>query len=352
MSLTATVTILNALATVANVRITPEGATSSDTLTCAHEDAVDADGTTTFTYAYGWSVDGERIGATNPTLNTSKFDRDAVVQCHVVVNDGEQDGDEHSSEEILIGNSPPAVSGVVLTPMAPSEDDDIDCDYASFEDADGDNDQSEYSWTINGVNAGSSNYLTSGYQNGDTVTCTVTPFDGYDYGTPVSISAVVADPVDCSVTGDGYWVASWAVAECEVLDETNYRRALGANCGVYGDYPAAGPVTMNANLRYAARVHSEWMGVTEEFSHDSPGGPIGEDMTERIETAGYQPWSALGENIAAGYSTAVDVVDGWMNSDGHCKNIMNANFDELGVGYYYDNSSSYKHWWTQDFGRQ
>jgi uncharacterized protein YkwD len=109
---------------------------------------------------------------------------------------------------------------------------------------------------------------------------------------------------------------------------------------------------MNPNLRYAARIHSEWMSDTDSFSHDSPGGPIGDDMTERIETAGYTPWSALGENIAAGYSTPVDALNGWMSSDGHCKNIMNANFDEIGVGYFYDSSSSYTHWWTQDFGRQ
>ena len=41
-----------------------------------------------------------------------------------------------------------------------------------------------------------------------------------------------------------------------------------------------------------------------------------------------------------------------MSSDGHCRNIMNSNYDEIGIGYVYDGSTSYGHWWTQDFGRQ
>ncbi|MCY1014033.1 CAP domain-containing protein [Nannocystis pusilla] len=43
---------------------------------------------------------------------------------------------------------------------------------------------------------------------------------------------------------------------------------------------------------------------------------------------------AAGENIAAGYSTAAQVVNGWMTSTGHCNNIMNGNYKHLGVGYY------------------
>jgi len=66
--------------------------------------------------------------------------------------------------------------------------------------------------------------------------------------------------------------------------------------------------------------------------------------------AGYA-WSALGENIAAGQSTVEIVVDGWMKSDGHCANLMNANFREIGAACVAGNANTtYRTYWTQDFG--
>ncbi len=67
--------------------------------------------------------------------------------------------------------------------------------------------------------------------------------------------------------------------------------------------------------------------------------------------AGYN-WRAAGENIAAGYTTVRATVDGWLKSPGHCKNIMSANFTEVGVGYGYNANSTYKHYWVTDFGKR
>ncbi len=53
----------------------------------------------------------------------------------------------------------------------------------------------------------------------------------------------------------------------------------------------------------------------------------------------------MGENIASGQESADEVVDGWMASPGHCANIMDPNFTEIGVGYYDGDI------WTQVFGR-
>ena len=58
------------------------------------------------------------------------------------------------------------------------------------------------------------------------------------------------------------------------------------------------------------------------FSHVDPGG-VAPDT--RILATGYQP-RAMGENIAAGAATPLMVVNGWMESDGHCRNIMDATF--------------------------
>ena len=55
-----------------------------------------------------------------------------------------------------------------------------------------------------------------------------------------------------------------------------------------------------------------------------------------LHPTGYWMWAtpfAIGENIAAGQRTPQDVVDGWIASDGHCANLMNPNFEELGTGY-------------------
>ena len=70
---------------------------------------------------------------------------------------------------------------------------------------------------------------------------------------------------------------------------------------------AAGPVEMEANLRCASRYHSLWMAQTNSFSHESPGGDLGEDPWERIDSTAFDGF-AVGENIAAGYDGARGVV--------------------------------------------
>jgi len=82
-----------------------------------------------------------------------------------------------------------------------------------------------------------------------------------------------------------------------------------------------------------------------------PGGPIGDDLVERVEWTGYTDWWYLGENIGAGSTTPAQVVQGWMDSDGHCANVMSQDFTEIGVGYARVNGSTWTHYWTQDFGR-
>ncbi len=136
--------------------------------------------------------------------------------------------------------------------------------------------------------------------------------------------------------------------EQQVLTLVNQRRASWATCGSQS-YPPVPPLTWNQSLGNAARGHSIDMADKNYFSHTSADGRT---FVQRIVKAGYYPYLALGENIAAGYTTPSAVVSGWMSSPGHCANIMSANFKEVGVGYAYNSLSSYKHYWTQDFGRR
>ena len=76
----------------------------------------------------------------------------------------------------------------------------------------------------------------------------------------------------------------------------------------------------------------------------------GRTFDQRIWQAGYTGGYPLAENIAGGASTPQAVVAGWMGSTGHCQNIMNGAFHEVGVGYAHNPASTYGHYWTQTFG--
>ncbi|CAL9633733.1 hypothetical protein SUDANB176_06154 [Streptomyces sp. enrichment culture] len=101
------------------------------------------------------------------------------------------------------------------------------------------------------------------------------------------------------------------------------------------------PVKVNATLTEAAQKHSEDMAASGTMSHT---GSDGSSPADRITRAGYS-WSTYGENVAYGYSTPEQVMQGWMNSPGHKKNILNCGFKEIGVGLAQPGS-----YWTQDFG--
>ena len=64
--------------------------------------------------------------------------------------------------------------------------------------------------------------------------------------------------------------------------------------------------------------------------------------------AGPRPDAQL--DAPAGQATPESVVSGWLQSPGHCANIMNPALRELGVGYAYNGNSTYRHYWVQDFG--
>ncbi|MFN3201210.1 MAG: CAP domain-containing protein [Bradymonadia bacterium] len=147
---------------------------------------------------------------------------------------------------------------------------------------------------------------------------------------------------------DEVWSEEWVEFEFEVLRLTNEYRAQGFNCDTQGEFGPAGPLEFNATLRCSSRLHSQDMADQGYFEHNSLDGRTPFD---RMREAGYQGGS-MGENIAAGQRTPEEVVAGWMDSDGHCANIMNPNFNELGVGYFSSpiGASPFGHYWTQNFG--
>ncbi len=100
------------------------------------------------------------------------------------------------------------------------------------------------------------------------------------------------------------------------------------------------PLTLDTNLSKVARLKSEDMYNKKYFSHTSPtyGSPF--DMMKKY---GITFWAA-GENIARGQQTPQQVMNSWMNSEGHRKNILNSNYTHIGVGHFANGN-----YWTQMF---
>lgn len=132
-----------------------------------------------------------------------------------------------------------------------------------------------------------------------------------------------------------------------MLAAVNAHRRSGATCGARGSFPAATELTWNAALTQAAVVHSDDMVARNFFSHT---GSNGSSAGDRATAAGYS-WRSVGENIAAGQPSIAVVVDGWMKSDGHCANLMNATFRDIGVACVAGNANTtYRTYWSQELG--
>ncbi|WP_344078230.1 CAP domain-containing protein [Luedemannella helvata] len=128
---------------------------------------------------------------------------------------------------------------------------------------------------------------------------------------------------------------AYAELEDRVFALTNQARAR-EGCGA---------LRRDGKLVKAARAHSTDMARNRFLEHtgsdrSSPG--------TRIERAGYSAGSGWAENIAYGYATPEAVMDGWMNSSGHRRNILNCGLKALGVGVARAANGSL--YWTQDFG--
>jgi uncharacterized protein YkwD len=112
------------------------------------------------------------------------------------------------------------------------------------------------------------------------------------------------------------------------LAAVNQARSVDRKCGNTRFGPAK-PVSWSGNLAMAAYLHSKDMVRKNFLSHT---GSDGSSAGQRISRQGY-PWRTYGENIAAGDQTVSSVIRGWLESERHCRNLMNPAFTEIGAGY-------------------
>lgn len=124
-----------------------------------------------------------------------------------------------------------------------------------------------------------------------------------------------------------------------MLAEVNYVRSNGCKCGNEFLKPVP-PLRWNDNLATLAHLHASDMSTGTYFSHYNNQG---EDVGDRAEQIYYR-WNKIGENIAVGYKSDLEVMHAWLASEEHCKMIMEADIKEMGaarVGKY----------WVQNFSR-
>jgi uncharacterized protein YkwD len=167
---------------------------------------------------------------------------------------------------------------------------------------------------------------------------------------PLELAAPVKAPLSVPVTSSGIdascGLSGSGEFQSEVLLRVNALRAAGAVCGTTV-YAAAAPLNWNNVLLQAAADHSSDMAKNNYFSHDSLDG---KSMGQRLLDAGYS-YIAAGENIAASDSSVQAVVARWLDSPGHCKNMMNPAYLDIGVACVHSDSSTYGNYWTMDLGR-
>ncbi|MFJ4143631.1 CAP domain-containing protein [Pseudomonas sp. NPDC089734] len=177
-----------------------------------------------------------------------------------------------------------------------------------------------------------------------------------------SFCQVVLDPqfVDIGVSREGReWrivlarslVASrlgdWQSEGQKLLELVNTARTQPRRCGAQS-FAATTSLSWNTSLAAAAESHTRSMANGNFFDHK---GRDGSTPGDRAELAGYIG-QQIGENIAAGQDTIQKVVDGWLASPGHCANLMNPGFRELGAAYAIDPKSDAGIYWTAVLGAQ
>ena len=146
----------------------------------------------------------------------------------------------------------------------------------------------------------------------------------------------------------------------QYLNAINKIRSQARSCGSAGYFSSASALRWSNRLYGAAYEHSNDMKKSNSFGHK--GSQRASDWTakvhhlgrassfkERIENNGYKEWKHIAENIEAGSSNAEAAMNHWVQSDGHCANIMNPIFTDVGMAHTKKQGSRKSHFWTQTF---
>lgn len=167
--------------------------------------------------------------------------------------------------------------------------------------------------------------------------------NGYDgYQDFWSILYIVASNSGSSSGGTSGGAPSGGVPSGESADLQSMRQGVLELVNAARAQNGAAPLTLDSKLCDVAQLRAE--EIVQSFSHTRPNGT---SCFTAVKEAGISN-GTLGENIAAGQSSPASVMDSWMNSEGHRKNILNSSFTSIGIGYV-KAPSGYGHYWVQMF---
>ena len=105
-----------------------------------------------------------------------------------------------------------------------------------------------------------------------------------------------------------------------------------------------------SELSVSAQGHAAWLAARDTTGHE---GAMGSTPQDRIYAAGYPqgPGGGSGENCAYGQTSVSMVMEGWMGSPHHRANILEGRYQDVGFGYAYRASGTWRHFWVVNFGR-
>jgi uncharacterized protein YkwD len=132
------------------------------------------------------------------------------------------------------------------------------------------------------------------------------------------------------------------VLATRALQLVNEVRARGTRCGERTFAPVP-PVTLSGTLAGVALGHAADMAEHNYFEHEDL---TGHSPADRVRAVGYRE-KLVGENIAYGPKSAEEVVQGWLDSTGHCENIMDPRFAEMGIAFAPGHSAKRGLYWVQ-----
>ncbi len=317
-------------------------------------ESYDSDGDT-ISYTYFWYLNGVDSGRTSNPLPASATTRDDLWTVYVVPNDGEAEGPA-GMDTAVIGNGPPSLTSATITPSPAYTDDTLTANATGYSDPDGDPESESYQWYLNGTAiSGATDATLDGtfFVKGDDMTVEVTPFDGFDYGSPVTsgtrtiqnstpsapgidvtpnypedddeltctvavastdadgdtltytyawtvngvASAITTANVDAGYTSDG---ETWA---CSVIaDDGSATSTAGTDSVVVGDYTAPDAPVLTSLVEYRNETSATVSGSSEAFATITLYISSSAGTTTDSGTANGAGTFSFSEALTAGYT--------------------------------------------------
>lgn len=158
----------------------------------------------------------------------------------------------------------------------------------------------------------------------------------------IIINQTDIEPVTESTTQQVIKSSEQQITESKNIEKNKYSNVIYEVFQLTNDERAKNGLSLlelDDNLMKSAQEHAEDMYNNDYFSHTSLDEKT---LSDRILKYG-EEFSYMGENIAKGQNSSKDVIEAWMSSQGHRKNILNSNYKKLGIGYC-------NNYWVQNFG--